>query len=519
MKYSDDIFQLIKSLSKQEKIYFRKFAATYTEEESSNYLKYFDEIVNQISKNVDYDESKIRSIKFTGKFLKNLSYHKNYLYNMILDSVTFYNREKKSYISLSNQISQINYLMEKSLYEQAGKLLTKAKRSAYKSDSFPDLLKILNLEKKILKAVLNLGDFIIKNKLITEEQENVTGFIQNNIDFSKLYGRIDSLTQRNGTGYARGEDIALDFENINNSPLMQDESNAKSFLSKFMFMNIKLNYHLSKNEIKEANKYAEEVVQLLEENPGKGENYLHRYIISLNNLLNTQCRISNFEESEKTVLKMKELEIKYSPVISLNEKIFIYYSVSVLMISKYLQTADFEKMKLFLEDVILDIDKYEFRIILQQRIILYYYIGLSYFVLSDFESCIKWLGKILNSEKSLMSEDYQCLSRIVFLLSYYELKYFDSLEYVLKSTYHFLIKRKRVFKYENIILKYLRRSFRVKTESELYEMFREMKYELKKISEDPFERNADTFNILYWLDSKLKKITLTEVLLIAKKEN
>ncbi len=47
VKSSDDIFKLIKSLSKQEKSYFKKFASAFSDEEGSNYLKLFDELVNK----------------------------------------------------------------------------------------------------------------------------------------------------------------------------------------------------------------------------------------------------------------------------------------------------------------------------------------------------------------------------------------------------------------------------------------------------------------------------------------
>ncbi len=44
-------------------------------------------------------------------------------------------------------------------------------------------------------------------------------------------------------------------------------------------------------------------------------------------------------------------------------------------------------------------------------------------------------------------------------------------------------------------------------------MFEEMKRDLEKIVNDPFEKNAfDAFNILYWLESKIKNISVAEVM-------
>ncbi|MDQ3020245.1 MAG: hypothetical protein M3R36_06715 [Bacteroidota bacterium] len=115
-------------------------------------------------------------------------------------------------------------------------------------------------------------------------------------------------------------------------------------------------------------------------------------------------------------------------------------------------------------------------------------------------------------DKTDLSHDYQCYSRIVYLISYYELSYFDSLEYALKSAYHFISKKERVYKYENVMLKYLRRSLKLKSQKQLNEMLLEMKFELEILIKDPFEQNAfDAFNILTWLNSKINKTSMFEV--------
>lgn len=324
---------------------------------------------------------------------------------------------------------------------------------------------------------------------------------------------MGALTKQSGTGFWRKEEIMKNYEDIMNSDIMKDESAPKSFYSNFMFKSIKMQYSIAKNDFEAARKYAEENVLLLEENCGRTENYHHKYIITLGNLLNMQVRTAGIEEMDKTVSKMKNLEKKFPGKIAANDKIYLFYLISVLMISRHLNCREPEKLKELVTETSNELSKYESRMPFQLRFIIYYFLGTSNFVISDFDKTIYWLGKIINSEKSAESEDYQSHSRIVNLLCYYEQKYFDSLEYVLKSTYHYLSKRKRIFKYENIILSYLRKSFRIKTERELYQMFDEMYYELKKIVNDPFEKNAfDTFNILYWLESKIKKIPLNEIL-------
>ncbi|MBK9331178.1 MAG: hypothetical protein IPM96_01975 [Ignavibacteria bacterium] len=57
--------------------------------------------------------------------------------------------------------------------------------------------------------------------------------------------------------------------------------------------------------------------------------------------------------------------------------------------------------------------------------------------------------------------------------------------------------KKKVYKYENIIQKYLRRSFRIKTDKEMTDMFKEMKYELNVLLKDPLEKMPLTPSTLF----------------------
>ena len=198
-------------------------------------------------------------------------------------------------------------------------------------------------------------------------------------------------------------------------------------------------------------------------------------------------------------------------------KVFIFYSLTVHRIVRCFETFDNKELKALDDEIEKELSKYEFKISPYQRIILYYFLGMSNFIRNNFEKSIYWMGKIINFGSTDLSQDYQCYSRIVYLICYYELGYYDSMEYVLKSVYHFLSKKERVYKYENIILKYLRKSFRVRSNEELNEMFIDMKSELELIKNDPYEQNAfDAFNILYWLESKIKKITIAEAIQMSR---
>ena len=100
MKVSDDLFQLIKSMSKSEKGYFKKFASKHTIGEKNIYVKLFD-AMDRID---EYNELLIKK-KFAGeKFADKLYSTKNYLFNLILKALSSYHAEKfaVSKLNMSN---------------------------------------------------------------------------------------------------------------------------------------------------------------------------------------------------------------------------------------------------------------------------------------------------------------------------------------------------------------------------------------------------------------------------------
>ena len=93
-------FQLISSMSKSEKGYFKKFASKHTIGGRNIYVKLFDEIENLRI----YDEADLKN-KFKGeKFANKIYSTKNYLFNLILKALSSYHSEKFAVSRLNNML-------------------------------------------------------------------------------------------------------------------------------------------------------------------------------------------------------------------------------------------------------------------------------------------------------------------------------------------------------------------------------------------------------------------------------
>lgn len=125
MEKSGNLYQLIKSLTKSEKGYFKKYATFHIRStDGSNYIKIF----NAIDAQSTYSEQKlINKFKYE-RFINQFAVAKNYLYNIILESLEAYHHSGA--MELRGLLNRIEILTDKGLYTHAKKLLKKARRMA-----------------------------------------------------------------------------------------------------------------------------------------------------------------------------------------------------------------------------------------------------------------------------------------------------------------------------------------------------------------------------------------------------
>ncbi|MFL5753055.1 MAG: hypothetical protein ACJ76F_06590, partial [Bacteroidia bacterium] len=83
---NDELFELIGSLSKNEKGYFKKYASRSSAGQDNNYIRLFNALESMES----YEDKKFRKKHRAEKFIRFLASEKNYLYRMIVRSLNEY---------------------------------------------------------------------------------------------------------------------------------------------------------------------------------------------------------------------------------------------------------------------------------------------------------------------------------------------------------------------------------------------------------------------------------------------
>jgi len=227
MKPSENLFNLINSLSKAEKRYFS--IHFLQKSENNNYSRLFREIESQVKKGY-YDESKIKEKFKSEKFIRQLTFTKNYLYNLIVKSlINFYTPENIE-IEIYNLIISAKIFFRKALFVEYFKSLEKAKILAEETEKFGILIDIIKLQTKLVRLKDRKR---YKGRNLYKDEETAIKKIQNISEYSFLIHTFYKISKI--PDYARSRILYKEAEKIFFHKLLDSEKNALSISAKDLF--------------------------------------------------------------------------------------------------------------------------------------------------------------------------------------------------------------------------------------------------------------------------------------------
>lgn len=491
---SDELFQLIKSMSKQEKRYFKLFAARHVIGEQNNYLVLFDEIDRQKK----YDESAIRD-KYKGqKFARQLHVVKNYLSTLIMRSLrNFYASDTDD--KFHDMLRDAQILYDKGLHHQSQKVLERARKYASEHERFLQLLEIQRWEHTIIH----------QNNEVTKLEKYASRDVHKELEFIDKYRNLLQFQLLNDkmfiqywkVGIARNKEEKEQMSRIFNDPLYSSAENADSFLAKYYYHNALFTFQYCSGQLLASYETMNTLVLMIEALDPHMSRYASKYISALNNLYAVQKELHLNDEAFETLRKLRHISVK-----STTNKAELFMRSYILELDLYISTGDFAKGVSSIPDIARDFEHYVGMINKQSKLVFYYNFAYICFGAGNYNEALTWNNQLLNDSDLSTREDIHCFGRILNLIIHYELGNNQLLEYIGKSTYRFLYKRKRLFKVETIILNFIKKYPNWANREQILKGFHELYDELEKLSHDDYEKHAfEYFDFLTWLESKINK--------------
>ena len=508
MKPSDELFKLIKSLTKSEKRFFKLSSSLQSGEK--NYLKLFDAIEKQL----EYNEEDIKNTFKKENFIKHLPSEKNHLYKLILKSLRAYHADNSVVSQLQEDIKNVEILFKKALYKEAGKVLNKSKKLAYSYERFYYLFELISWEKQLLEEEYKAGNFHKDlDELITEEKD-VLEKLRNLAEYRILYSKINYVFRKGG--YARNDEEKAIVEDIKNYHLIKGKNTAKSksaaatcYYIQGLCAIVNHDYALSYEKFSKVVKIFEANSMLISEIP-------HQYIKSLNNLLFCYLDVKDFDSFFDLLGKIRALE-NQPGFTSIDIKMKLFTSTYTAELVAYDFMGEYENGIEIVDDIVAGIDKYQDKISKEEEILFYYNIAYVFFGANFLKNSLRWLNKVLNDNELNLRQDVYSFARLFSLVVHYELENYDLLDYMVKSTARFYQKRRkeygREYKFEGVFIKYIKKLAKASNNKDKQRiLFVNLKAEMQVVVTENYEKVAlNYFDFISWADAKIEGRPFMEI--------
>ena len=499
----DNLFVLIKSLSKSEKRQFKLYVGRIGVNEDSKFLLLF----TVLQKLKIYDESAILKHGFVKK--EQLSNLKAHLYKQILISLRLNPSHQNIRIQIREQLDFATILYHKGLYTQSLKILDKAKSLAVANEEKNIAYEIIELEKVIegqyiTRSISNRADELtIQAKELS--QNNLLASKLSNLSL-QLYGVFLK------TGFVKQ---ASEYDKITkyfNDRLPEYKISELGFREKLWLYKSHLWYSFLIQDFLGCYKYSMQWVNLFHEHPGMIKLNPVFFLNGYQNLLEALFFIKQHEKFKETLTTLIEITKEEGFPKDDNVQSLTFLYVGSNKFNAHFMEGTFKEGLPLIPEILEGIRKHKTRIDEHHVMVFYYKIASLYFGIGEHQKCIEFLDKIISNKSLQMREDLLCFSRILNLVAHYEAGLDYNLESLIKSTYKFLIKMEDLYLVQKEMIKFLKQLGDIYPQ-EIKAAFKELHAKLKRLEEDPYERRAFLYlDVLSWLESRIENKSVETII-------
>lgn len=503
MKPSNELFDLIKSLTKSEKRFFKLHSSLQSGEK--NYLRIFDAIDRQ----KEYDEEAIKKQFAKETFVRHFPSEKNHLYKLILKALRAFHAESSITGVLKQHINNIEILFGKALYEEANKVLVRAKRIAREHERFYLWFELLAWEKNLLEEAYQSGNFTQDLEALIREEEMVLAKLQNLAAYNVLYSKINYVF-RSG-GYVRTDEEHAIVEEISGHPLIKGKDTALSNRASTICHYTQGFCYWARRDW--ATSYAKfrRAKEILDKHPQLRKDLPKRYVRTLYYLIQCEIELGDHAHVQQDILKLRALP-EEPGFGDIDIRVLVFCNSHLVELRLYDRTGDFGKGVALEPEVERGMAALGNRLPKEYELEFYFLLSTVNFGAGQMNRALYWLNKVLNDPEPLLRQDIFTYARLFNLVVHYELGNYDLLEYIVRSTQRYLSKRQRAYGVEAALIEHIKKLARNGTPAAKHTLFVSLRRHLDALMQDPNESTVlKYFNICAWVDSKVDDLPFADV--------
>ncbi len=494
MNTSNDLLHLIDAMTRQEKRYFKLYAAFYNKSDGNYCLQLFE----VIDKCKPADDTELAELLHNKPYVHRLAAVKNQLTDLVLDSLSAFHASRLAGFKIRRMLMHADILYNKGLYKHCRKLLARAEKKATEAEHHDILPEIFTRKRSLL----------LKEVSSSFEEAIDALYMQSDIAIATLtrmysYLKLMDFMQMIAARYAaRPTDNDMQaIRALVGHPLIKDETLADTFDARIARLNTLGTYSLLTNDIAQAIVHYRKAVLLWKQNPALIEDRSSQYRRYLLNYLN--CLLSTSDEEEFSAVIH---DIKTIPFPFPEQEAGAVGTIWNIELLYYLNKGRLEKCA----EVIASVEKYLARNVdafsPTTYITLCHNCTIFYFLTGRYHRALEYINNILNERRIEIKRDLHNFARVLSLVTHYELHNIDILDNMLRSAKRFLQQRESVGDLEQVVLRSVRDLSFCVDDSALHRAFEGL-YSILAAQLHSTEgiEQPGLPELLFWVESKLRR--------------
>ncbi len=383
---SDNLFDLIHSLTASEKRYFKSFVQGASNQQDAKYLLLFDLLVRQKT----YDEKSLLHDPLFEQNSNRLAVTKNYLFQLILKSLRNTSTNRNPRMFVFEMLLDIESLYNRRMFAAATKIAEKARKVAEECLFYDSLITICVWERRLTDQIDDGSKYGLIYESILERETHTAQQLRINSIYFGQYKKLYFANLKEGF-LKKGKNLN-GFLRLLKIPELEDYSQATNPIAKLLYHFCYIEYYLGMREHHNRYQLNKKVMNLFVEYPSLRVASPHYYIKSLIRFLETQLYLKKFEafDSNIKILRNYKLPLYTHDLIRLKESKSL-----VFLLHRNFSAGKFE---IALDEIIPEtkayFDQYRHQMIFREELILKLQVAWVYIANRDYEKALEWLGAL-----------------------------------------------------------------------------------------------------------------------------
>ncbi|MBR7102389.1 MAG: hypothetical protein IKC92_02220 [Tidjanibacter sp.] len=499
------VFELIHSLTKAEKRNFKLYAGRLSGNRSSKYLALFDALESM----EEYDEERLlaRCPELSKVQLPNQKAH---LYRQILKSLRLISVQHSTLLQIREQADFARILYDKGLYSHAGRMVERAVALAEHTERYPELMGLSSLQRAVSVSGISADMVAVADGAIRRD-ERLWRKMENINRLSRLSVRCFDLHQR--LGYARSQkDMDLLSRRLGPELALYKDVDERtlSFSERFYLYQSRAWFNYIRHGFALSYRYARKWIALFDERPEMKEAMYEAYLKGYAQLLDglyLMRRYSIFTQA----LEAFEAESATLASIGTNADMLTSQILFTGHLNKSLMEGNFKEGLWHTKRIDSYLRRYGDRLTINERMMLDYKIGYTYFLDGNYDRCRTHLSRVIAVRDPQVRRDLQCYARMLNLIVLYEQGADFNLDQQVRSVYSFIVKMRDMTEMKQIFFRFFKSLGTVGAGS-MKQEFQKLYDDLRAHTTQPYERRFFYYlDLPVWLESRITGRSIGEI--------